>query len=85
MLFRSGLDNRSAIEEGLHQTSVVVTAAGLILIGALSGFLFGHFAGVQQLGLGLLIGIILDITIVRLFFLPSAMVLLGKWNWWRKS
>ena len=80
-----GLDNRSAIEEGLHQTSVVVTAAGLILIGALSGFLFGHFAGVQQLGLGLLIGIILDITIVRLFFLPSAMVLLGKWNWWRKS
>ena len=76
-----GKSNSEAIKIGLENTSVVVTAAGLILIAALSGFVFGHFAGVQQLGLGLLVGIIIDITLVRLLLLPAAMVLLGEWNW----
>jgi RND superfamily putative drug exporter len=42
----------------------------------------GHFAGLQQLGVGLAIGVIVDATIIRGMLLPSAMVLLGKWNWW---
>lgn len=77
-----GESNEAAVREGIGETSVVVTAAGLILIAALSGFVFGHFAGVQQLGLALLIGIALDITVVRLALLPATMVLLGRWNWY---
>lgn len=80
-----GVSDIEAITEGIEETSVVVTAAALILIAALSGFVFGHFAGVQQLGLGLLIGIAIDVTIVRLILLPATMVLLGKWNWWQPS
>lgn len=76
-----GLNDVDAISEGLEETSIVVTAAGLILISALTGFIFGHFPGVQQLGLGLLIGIFLDITLIRLLLLPATMALLGRWNW----
>jgi RND superfamily putative drug exporter len=60
----------------------VVSGAAIILVGALSGFVFGHFAGLQELGIGLAVGIIIDATIIRGLLLPSSMVLFGRWNWW---
>jgi len=77
-----GATNTEAIIEGLAHTGGVVTAAAIILVGALGGFVFGHFAGLQELGVGLAIGILIDATIIRGLLLPSAMVLLGRWNWW---
>ena len=80
--WKRGASNSEAIIEGLVHTSGVITAAAIILIAALSGFIGGHFAGLQQLGIGLAFGILIDATIIRGLLLPSAMVLLGKWNWW---
>jgi len=80
-----GASNEEAIVEGLSETGGVVSAAAIILVGALGGFIFGHFAGLQQLGVGLAFGILIDATIIRGLLLPSAMVLLGKWNWWMPS
>jgi RND superfamily putative drug exporter len=74
-------DNKRAIVEGLANTGGVVTTAAFIMVGALTGFVSGHFAGLQELGIGLIAGIIIDATIIRLLLLPATMVLLGKWNW----
>jgi RND superfamily putative drug exporter len=77
-----GASNEDAIREGMNSSGTVVTTAALIFITALSGLIFGHFAGLQQLGIGLAIGVFVDATIIRGLLLPSAMVLLGDWNWW---
>jgi RND superfamily putative drug exporter len=77
-----GASNEDAIREGMKASGTVVTAAALIFITALTGLITGHFAGLQQLGIGLAIGVIVDATIIRGLLLPSAMVLLGRWNWW---
>ena len=77
-----GASNEDAIREGMRNSGTVVTAAALIFISALSGLITGHFAGLQQLGIGLAVGVLIDATIIRGLLLPSAMVLLGKWNWW---
>ena len=74
-------DNKQAIVDGLANTGGVVTTAAIIMIGALSGFVTGHIAGLQELGIGLVAGIAIDATIIRLLLLPATMVLLGKWNW----
>ena len=74
-------DNKQAIIDGLANTGGVVTTAALIMICALTGFVTGHFAGLQELGVGLIAGIAIDATIIRLLLLPATMVLLGKWNW----
>ena len=74
-------DNDRAIIEGLANTGGVVTSAALVMIGALTGFLSGHFAGLQELGVGLVAGIAIDVTIIRLLLLPASMALFGKWNW----
>jgi RND superfamily putative drug exporter len=76
-----GESNTAAISEALTRTLGVVTAAAIIFIGAVSGFIFGHFAGLQELGLGLTLAVLIDATLIRALLLPSAMVLLGEWNW----
>jgi RND superfamily putative drug exporter len=77
-----GASNEEAIREGMQATGTVVTVAALIFVSALTGLISGHFAGLQQLGIGLAIGVLIDATIIRGLLLPSAMVLLGRWNWW---
>jgi RND superfamily putative drug exporter len=77
-----GLSNDEAIVAGLAHTGGVVTAAALILIGAMSGLVFGHVAGLQELGIGLSLGVLVDATLVRCLLLPSIMTLLGPWSWW---
>ena len=77
-----GLSNVEAISEGVAQTGIVVTSAAFIFVGAVAGLAFGHFAGLQEIGIGLAFGVFIDATIVRGLLLPSVMVLLGRWNWW---
>ncbi len=77
-----GSSNIDAIVEGLSETGVVVTTAALIFMGAVAGLALGHFAGLQEIGIGLIFGVFIDATIVRMLLLPSVMVLLGRWNWW---
>ena len=75
-------DNRRAVSDGLAHTGRVVSAAALIMVGALSGLVAGHVAGLQEIGAGLALGVIIDATIVRGLLMPSLMTLLGRWNWW---
>lgn len=78
----AGASTEDAIKEGLAHTGGVVTAAAVILVGALGGLANGHIAGLQELGVGLALGILIDATIVRSLLLPSVMTIIGKWNWW---
>ena len=74
-------NNNQAVIDGLANTGGVVTTAAIVMIGALTGFITGHFAGLQEVGIGLIAGIAIDATVIRLLLLPATMVLLGKWNW----
>ena len=77
-----GTSNAEAIVEGMAHTGGVVSGAAIILIAASSGLIFGHIAGLQEVGIGLAFGILIDATIIRGMLLPATMVLMGRWNWW---
>ena len=77
-----GATTDESIVHGLANTGGVVTAAAVILVGALTGLVIGHVAGLQELGVGLAAGVLVDATIVRGLLLPGAMTLLGDRNWW---
>jgi RND superfamily putative drug exporter len=80
--FARGATNAEAIVEGMANTGAVVSAAAVIMVAALCGLVFGHVAGLQELGVGLSAGVLLDVTIVRGLLLPSVMALIGRANWW---
>jgi RND superfamily putative drug exporter len=50
-----------------------------------SGFARGELIMFQQMGFGVAVALLLDATIVRSVLLPSAMRLLGRWNWYLPS
>jgi len=77
-----GATTKEAIVEGMTHTGRVVSAAAVIMVGALLGLILGRVAGLQELGAGLALGVLLDATIVRGLLMPSLMTLCGKWNWW---
>ena len=78
---------RQAVTRALERTGSTVTSAGLVLAGT-----FGVFALVvgSQAGGGpyravlasLALGILMDAFLVRTLLVPSAVALLGRWNWW---
>ena len=77
-----GASNEEAVVLGLTRTGRLVTAAGLIMFAAFTGFLAGSIVSLQQFGLGLAAAILIDVTVVRALLVPSAMKLFGRWNWW---
>jgi len=73
---------QDAIVMGMRNNAMVVMAAALIFVGTVSGLAFSHFAGLQEIGIGLAFGALIDATLVRGLLLPALMVLFGRWNWW---
>jgi RND superfamily putative drug exporter len=78
---------REAVSRALNATGTTVTSAGLVLAGTFAVFgLLGsrgpNGAATAAMGFGLTIGVLLDTFLVRTLLVPSAVVLLGRWNWW---
>jgi RND superfamily putative drug exporter len=42
----------------------------------------GDLVMFQQMGFGVAVALLIDATIIRSIILPSAMKLLGRWNWY---
>jgi RND superfamily putative drug exporter len=74
-------NNRQAVLVGLRRISGVITASALVMIVIFAGFTTSRVVALQQFGVGLVAGVFLDATVIRLILVPSLMVLLGRWNW----
>ena len=75
-------DNARAIAGGLQHTGRIVTAAALLMSVVFAGFVAGGFSPVKQVGLGLLLAVLVDATIVRMLLMPATMTVMGRANWW---
>jgi RND superfamily putative drug exporter len=80
--WHAGAGPGPAVAEGLQHTGRVITSAALLLGVVFAGFLTAGFAPVKAIGLGLVLAVALDATIVRLFLVPATMTLFGRYNWW---
>ena len=74
-----------AVLAGITASGPVVTLAAAALAVVFIGFAAGDLVAVKEVGVGMTVAILLDVTIVRGLLLPAAMTLLGEWNWWRPS
>jgi RND superfamily putative drug exporter len=78
---RSG-DNVEAVATGLQHTGRIITSAALLLIVVVAGFATGGVTVIKLIGIGMIVAIIVDATLVRALLVPATMRLLGRWNWW---
>ena len=79
---RSGLDESSAIVEGLARTATVITSAAAIMVVVFTGFALGAFLPIKMLGFALSVAVLIDAVAVRMVIGPALLRLAGRWNWW---
>ena len=77
-----GVPTKQAIASGVVASASVVTSAAAVMIGVFSIFATMSLLEFKQLGVGLAAAVLIDATLVRVVLLPSAMALLGRWNWY---
>lgn len=77
-----GVAPRQALTRGFAAAAGVVIAAGAIMISVFGGGSFGSDPTTQVIAFALALGVILDVFIVRMVFVPAVLALLGRHAWW---
>ena len=75
-------DNTAAIASGLQRTGGVITSAALLLVIVIGMFSLSSITFIKLLGVGMIVALVLDATLVRVLLVPATMRLLGDANWW---
>ncbi len=75
-------DNELAVATGLQKTGRIITSAALLLAVVIGAFSLSGVVFMKMMGVGMLIALLVDATIVRALLVPATMKLLGRWNWW---
>jgi RND superfamily putative drug exporter len=75
-------DNRLAVATGLQRTGRLITSAALLLVVVIGAFSTSGITFIKMIGIGMVLAIVIDATVVRALLVPATMRLLGSLNWW---
>jgi len=74
-------DNTAAVASGLQRTGGVITSAALLLVIVIGAFSASGITFIKLMGVGMIVALIVDATLVRILLVPATMRLLGRANW----
>jgi RND superfamily putative drug exporter len=75
-------DNTAAISAGLQRTGGVITSAALMLGVVIGPFSLSGVTFTKLMGIGMIVALAIDATVIRVLLVPATMRLLGEANWW---
>jgi uncharacterized membrane protein YdfJ with MMPL/SSD domain len=75
-------DNVAAIAGGLQRTGGVITSLAFLLVIVVGLFSASGITFIKLLGVGMIVALVVDATVVRVLLVPATMRLLGRANWW---
>jgi RND superfamily putative drug exporter len=79
---RAGQPLKEAVAYGLERTGGIITSAAVLLMTVIGAFSLSGLTFMKLIGVGMLLAIAVDATIVRAMLVPATMMLLGKATWW---
>lgn len=75
-------DHLGSVTGGLQRSGRIITAAALLLIVVVAGFTTSGIVFAKMTGLGILVAVAVDATLVQLLLVPAILRLLGRATWW---
>ncbi len=75
-------DNTTSVANGLQRSGRIITSAALLLAVVIGGFATSGIVIMKMIGIGMLVAVLIDATVVRALLVPATMRLLGTLNWW---
>ncbi|MBF6287745.1 MMPL family transporter [Nocardia cyriacigeorgica] len=79
---QAGASTAEAVRLGTLRTARVITAAAVLLIIVTGAFTLSPLTPMRFLGLGMILALIIDATLVRMLLVPALVQLMGPLNWW---
>ncbi|BCJ46786.1 hypothetical protein Aiant_74430 [Actinoplanes ianthinogenes] len=77
-----GAATKEAVSTGLTSTGRVISAAALLLIVVTGAFALSAISTMRFIGVGMIVALVLDATVVRMLLVPATLALLGDAAWW---
>ena len=77
-----GASTAEAITTGLSRTGRVISAAAVLLIVVTGAFALSSVSTMRFVGIGMIVALILDATVVRMLLVPAVLKLMGSAAWW---
>ena len=74
--------NDESVALGVARTGRVITAAALVMSMSFAALIAAHVSFMRMFGLGLVLAVFADATLVRMVVVPAFMHVMGRWNWW---
>jgi len=75
-------DNTTAVAGGLQRTGGIITSLALLLVIVVGAFSASGITFIKLMGVGMIIALVVDATIIRVLLVPATMRVLGPVNWW---
>ncbi|MGW0941108.1 MMPL family transporter [Streptomyces sp. NPDC002623] len=75
-------DNSAAIEAAVRRTAPLITSAAALIIVVFLGQASSPVVPLKIVGVGMVVTILLDVTVIRILLAPALMHLAGRTNWW---
>ena len=75
-------DNTASVAGGLQRTGGMITSLALLLIIVVGAFSASGITFIKLMGVGMIVALLVDATVVRVLLVPATMRLLGRANWW---
>jgi len=77
-----GASTAEAVTTGLARTGRVISAAAILLIVVTGAFALSSITTMRFVGVGMIIALFLDATVVRMLLVPAILKLMGNAAWW---
>jgi RND superfamily putative drug exporter len=77
-----GASTTEAVTAGLARTGRVISAAAVLLIVVTGAFALSSVTTMRFVGVGMIIALLLDATVVRMLLVPAILKLMGDAAWW---
>jgi trehalose monomycolate/heme transporter len=75
-------DNAAAVAGGLQTTGGIITSLAFLLVIVIGAFSASGITFIKLMGVGMIIALVVDATVIRVLLVPATMRLLGRANWW---
>jgi trehalose monomycolate/heme transporter len=75
-----GLRKAASVASGLQRSGGLITSLALLLIIVVGAFSASGITFIKLMGVGMIVALLVDATIIRVLLMPATMRLLGRAN-----
>ncbi len=78
----NGMKSDDALEDAIIENGGVIITLGLLLFATFGALYFSGIGIIEEIGVGLALGVLIDTFVSWMFFVPAIMSVMNKYNWW---